>query len=223
MTSSHLKRLYRFAAGCACAGLLAGCSSEGSDWFSMLKAAREAWDARDAPVSLEQAAAIPYATMGIRINGGREQVLLLATDTNGERLWASGAHVAITTRNGRIVRTAGFGTDLTGYQAAAGDPSGWTRPHSFTWNADFADRGIYSVPVVCRMVPAGPDPITILGKQLDTIRVDESCRAERLDWSFANSYWVSAATGRVWRSIQNVHPNGLTLEIELLRPPLSEG
>jgi hypothetical protein len=221
MTSSRHRR---FAVP-ALVGLLAlsGCSSEGSDWVDMFKAARAAWDNRDAPIGLEQASGIPFATMGVRVNGGREQMLLLATDTNGERLWTSGSKVAITTRRGRIIRTAGFGTDLSGYENANGDPAGWRAPHAFAWNADFADLGYYSVPVVCRVAPAGREPITILGKEIDTVRVDETCRAEKLDWSFTNSYWVNPESGRVWRSIQYLHPKGLVLEIELLRPPLSEG
>jgi hypothetical protein len=188
--------------------------------MEMLQAARHTWDTRDAAVGLNEAAAIPYATLGVRVDGGREQLLVLATDASGERMWTAGTAVAITMRHGRIIRTAGFGTDLTGYDGQDG-PNDWLHARTLSWTADFADLGRYSVPVICNSQPAGRDPIAILGKQFDTVRVDLNCRADLLDWSFTNSYWVSAQTGRVWRSVEQFHPKGPVLETELLRPPLS--
>ena len=214
-------------AGAAALGLglaLGGCSSDGGgDWLAMLRATRTAWDERDAPVAVDQAAAIPYATLGIRIDGAREQILVLAMDNAGERLWASSAHIAITTRLGRIVQTAGLGHDLGGFRVMEGSPLDWTIAHNYIWNADLADLGYYALPIHCAMAPAGKDPIEIFGKTFDTVRVDETCHAEKIDWSFTNSYWVNPDTGRVWRAIEHVHPKGPVLEIRLLRPPLSAG
>jgi Group 4 capsule polysaccharide lipoprotein gfcB, YjbF len=213
----------RAASVLACVVLLAACSSEGGgDWLMMLKAAQDAWEGSDAAVSLNDAARIPYATLGIRINEGREQILILATDVEGERLWTSSAKVALTTRRGRIVRTAGFGTDLSGYASDQRGVDDWRHRHAYTWSGDFSDLGYYSVSIVCTVEPLGPDPITILGKSFDTIRVDERCRSDALDWTFTNSYWVSAQSGRVWRSRQHFHPKGPAVEIQFLRPPLSQ-
>jgi len=225
MKSPRLERAFWIAAASlGSAVALQGCSSEGgSDWFYLLQATRAAWEDRDAPVKLNDAAAIPYATLGIRVDGGREQILILAVDTDNERLWTSSASVAITTLHGRITRTSGFGTDLSGYIANSREPEDWSRPHRYSWSADFADLGYYSVPITCDVQPVGPDPIEILGSQIDTVRADETCRSDRFDWSFQNSYWVSRSTGRVWRSVQHVHPKGPALEIEILRPPLSAG
>jgi group 4 capsule polysaccharide lipoprotein GfcB/YjbF len=227
MTSWRRNPRLLLPAGAAALGLgltLGGCSSDGGgDWSDMLHAARDAWDNRDAPVAVDQAAAIPYATLGIRIDGAREQILVLAMDSAGERLWASSAHIAITTRLGRIVQTAGFGHDLSGFSIVEGSPLDWTVPHGYTWSADLADLGYYALPIHCEMVPAGKDPIEIFGKTFDTIRVDETCRAEKIDWTFNNAYWVNPETGRVWRAIEHVHPKGPAIEIRLLRPPLSAG
>ncbi|MEJ1968796.1 MAG: YjbF family lipoprotein [Rhizomicrobium sp.] len=200
--------------------LLSACSSDsGDDWSAMWDVASTSWHARDAPVALEEAAAIPYATLGIRLDGGQEHILVLARDNDGEQLWLSSTKVAITTVNGRVARTSGFDTDLTGYSATEGQRADWTKPHSYSWIGDFADLGYYSVPVTCKDSPAGPDSITILGKAFDTIRVDESCLSEALNWSFTNTYWVGAS-GRVWRAITHFHPKGPTLETQILRPPL---
>ena len=148
----------------ACSALLAGCSSDGAgDWLSIFQAARLSWENRDAPVGLNDAASIPYATLGVRINEGPEQILILATDLSGDRLWTSAARIAITTRNGRIIRTAGFGTDLSGYASEAGTQEDWIRPHAYAWTADFSDLGYYSVPVKCETKPAVREPVTIIG------------------------------------------------------------
>jgi hypothetical protein len=216
------RRMSRLAAALAGALALSACSSDGGgDWLQMFQAVRSSWESSGAPVKLDDAAAIPYATMGIRLDGGREQILILATDSGGERLWTSGTAVAVTTRGGRIVRTSGFGADLSGYGTA--DKTNWALPHSYTWTADFKEMGLYSVLVSCNDVPAGRDPITILGKDFDTIRVDETCTSDQVHWSFTNTFWVSLESGRVWRSIQQVHPKGPVFEMELLRPPLSPG
>lgn len=219
-----IRRCVRVLAAAAALSLLAGCSSDGgTDWMVMFKAARSYWDERDADVPLGEAASIPYATLGVRVDGGREQVMVLATDTSGERLWTASSRVAISTRDGRIVRTSGFGTDLSGYSGAMAGREDWMHPHQFIWSGDFADLGFYSVAIVCNVAPAGRDPITILGKELDTTRVDETCRADKLDWTYSNSYWVSADTGRVWRTLAHIHPRGPEIQIQLLRPPLSAG
>lgn len=105
--------------------------------------------------------------------------------------------MAITTIHGRVVRTSGSGTDLTGYSATPGAGQDWTKAHGYSWIGDFADLGLYSVLVTCNDVPAGPDPITILGNAFNTIRVDESCSSSPLNWTFSNTYRVSAQTGRV--------------------------
>lgn len=206
----------------ALAAALGGCSSDnaGGDWKAMFEVARTAWASRDASVELAEAASIPYATMGVRIGDGRQQIIVLATDAGGERLWTSAARIAITTRGGRIVATAGFAANLTAAGSAVNRVT-WTTAQHVQWMADFADLNIYSVPVACDDSPAGRETVSILGKDFDTIRVDESCRSERLDWTFHNTYWVSPDSGRVWRSVQYVHPNADPLEIEILRPPES--
>lgn len=215
-------RFGRLIVALTCAALLSGCSSDsGGDWLYLWRAAKVTWNSRDAPVGLNDAAAIPYATLGLSIDGNREQILVLAMDAGGGRLWASSAHLAITTRDGRVVRTAGFAGDLSGFAANESGREDWTRPHTYSWTADYESLGAFSVAVNCDVRPMGADPITILGQSFDTFRVDEACRADRLDWSFTNSYWISVSSGRVWRSINHFTPKGPELEMELLRPPLT--
>src|SRR6266481_901152 len=67
--------------------LLGGCSSEGSgDWSAVFVLARDSWEHRDGAVQLSDAASIPYATLGLRIDGSAEHLVVLATDSGGKRL-----------------------------------------------------------------------------------------------------------------------------------------
>ena len=96
--------------------LLSGCSSGTSDYTLYYQAVRQSIAAGfdgSPHITKDQAAAIPYASIGYRLNDGPEQLLVLATDSGEEQLWTSGAHVVIVTRGGRIVRTVGFAQDVS--------------------------------------------------------------------------------------------------------------
>ncbi len=144
----------------------------------------------------------------------------MQSDSGKERLWTSAAHVTLATRNGRIVRTAGLEHNLSGYQTVRDTDNG-NGMRTILWFADFADLGLYSVPILCRDRNAGPETITILGKTIHTRRVNESCASQnsRLDWTFHNTYWRDPESGLTWRSIQHVHPGTEAIETEILRPP----
>ena len=223
--ASHLRlggcRIFLMAGGLVLSGALGGCSSEGStDVRSFLSVARLAF-APPQRVSIKQASAIPYATIGIRIGGGPQAIGTLATD-GGQRLWAVGAKVMIaTTREGHIQRTVGLPYNLTwmaplGPQAAAPGRSGRRRS---SWSADFADLAVYAVTIQCEEILFGNVRITILGKPITTKRTNIRCEAPQLKWSFQNTYWTDPQTGMVWKSIQHIHPKLDPIEIETLRPP----
>jgi hypothetical protein len=201
---------------------LTGCSSlrfGTGDFQGVYLMARNAF--RDEqPIGLEQAAAVPYASMGVRVGGSNQIMLVLATSSDGEELWTSAAQIAITTRKGRIVRTAGLQHNISGYQERPGTSTSDGVPVS-RWIADFTDIGLYAVPIACKVLPPKDDTITILNKEIRTKRVDERCKSEseRLDWSFTNRFWLDERTGFTWRSRQWVSPKLGAIEIDILRPP----
>jgi len=206
--------------------MLAGCANGNNNYSQYYQLVRQSFAhpfGNDA-VPREQAAAIPYASIGYRLNGGREILLVLATDTNGDLLWTSGSHVVLVTHDGRLMRTVGLPDNIASVApmlSAALPPPSQVLKSAFTSirSADFPDEGRYSVPISCRTVSRGRATITILGKALSTVRVDESCESRAIGWSFRDSYWVDAQSGFVWRSIQHLTPKGETVEIEVLRPP----
>jgi hypothetical protein len=161
--------------------------------------------------------------MGFSLDGGNQQLLVLATDSGGEQLWTGPSHAVIVTRDGRIVRTIGLGHDLAGLTtriAAAPPPGAAVRgPFSTTRQEDFPELGLYGMLVSCRAHHSGQQKIDILGQSLTTNRVDESCQSQRPEWSFVDSYWVDPNNGMVWRSRQHIHPKGGEIETEVFRPP----
>jgi len=222
-------RVRRSGAALALASVLAlaGCDSLTSntgDWGQVISMARDGFS-HDSSITLEQAAAVPYASLGVRIGGGTQMLVVLATDAGGDRMWTSKSKIAVTTRNGRIVSTAGLDRNLNWITfgggadpilgAAQGGP-----PRQSVRLADYWDLNRYSMPLRCVTVSRGADTITILGKSIAVTRIEENCESEALDWSFTDTFWVGSS-GLVWKSLQHVHPDFDPIEIEVLRPPAS--
>ena len=217
----------RPAAILCCALLAAGCSSESSDWGLMYDAAKNAVIGSEiSSISLQQAGAIPYASMGVRLDNGPQVLIVMVDDAPHARLWTAGKVIAVQTNDGRIVRTSGFASNLSGVSSGVtGVPVSTldamhTAPER-TLFYDFADMNAYSVQVVCHTVSRGPESVTILGKEIPTNRIEESCRADALDWSFTNVFWVGVKSGIVWKSLQHIHPRLGEVSTEILRPPQS--
>jgi hypothetical protein len=162
-------------------------------------------------------AAVPYATLGVRLGSSDESMFVLATKAGGDLVWRGGPQLAITTRNGRIVRTAGFVHNLSGFQANTrpGSVKGGN-PGATAYLYDFADRSRYGIALSCTLQNVGPERITIIGAPVDTNHLAEDCTAPQLGWSFRNEYWQDA-TGFVWKSKQFVVPELDAFTLEALR------
>ena len=204
-----------------------GCSSTGdSDYSQFYQALRQSIGAGfgDGRVTKDQAAAIPYASLGYRVNDGSEQLLVLATDSNGEQLWTSAAHIVIATRGGRIVRTVGLPANVAAVTPAGAQTiplltTALSGPVSYSKLADLPDSRIYGAALACRLMYRGKQTIVILGRGISTVKIDESCASSALNWSFTDSYWLDADTGLAWKSIQHISPVQGKIETTILRPP----
>lgn len=210
-------------AASALALMLAGCGSgSGGDWANVLQVAQNGFGGGQTSISLDQAAGVPYASMGVRIGDGSQMLIVLAADSGGSELWTSMAKIALTTRDGRIVRTSGLPRNVNGMMFQAGDPLADTAQDGHARQsmrfADFWDLNRYSVPLRCSTVSRGPEDVVILGKSISTTRIDEQCESSTIDWSFTDSFWVGSG-GLVWKSVQHIHPDYDPVETEILRPP----
>ena len=203
---------------------LCACSSNNStDWEQAYKAVQAAFDSSASAVTLQQAAAVPYASMGVRIDGGPEQMVVLAGGQTGPLLWTSAARIALETQNGRIIRTSGLPSNLGTTTFSTPDPLATIEaspsPAEYRRTVDLPDQNIYSVALDCTMQAAGRETIKILGQDIPTLRVEEHCRSGRLDWDFTNEFWLGESSGFVWRSRQYIHPKLGAIDTEILRPP----
>jgi hypothetical protein len=202
--------------------LLAGCSSDGdTSWQDIYGAAKLAFSGDGGAITLKQAASVPYASMGVRMGDGPEQMVVLASDAQSGQLWTSAAHIAVETRGGRIVRTSGFAHNLSAVAgddplAAFADPAAPAR--DTVRQIDFQDMNLFAVTLHCHIESEGSDPVTILGARIKTLRIEETCHSEKPDWSFTNVFWMDTS-GLVWKSVQHIHPDLDPLETEILRPP----
>lgn len=214
----------------AAAALLAlyGCGSASSgntNYAQFYQLAKQSLSASFGKVRVtrDQAASIPYASMGYRQDDGNQLLLVLATDSGGELLWTGPSHAVIVTRDGRIVRSVGLGHDLAGLTMRNGPvpaPSAAVLgAFTSTRLEDFPELGIYGAQVSCRARLVGQQKINILGQAVTTNRVEEACRSPQPDWSFVDTYWVDPDNGLVWRSLQHIHPKGGEIETEMFRPP----
>ena len=216
----------RSALGWLTLPLLAGCSSDpNSDTSQMTNMLGQSLDIfSGAPsLSLAEVARVPYASIGVRVGDSAQTLLVLATQTREVCLWTSAAHVAIETRAGRIMRAAGLPHDAT-VSLPGADPLQTGLQHlrgdaAFTFDLDLADRHAYQIEVQSRILLQGTEEIAILGTKMKTLHAEERCVCAALNWNFVNQYWCDGASGFVWRSTQNVHPDLDAIEIEVFRPP----
>lgn len=207
----------------AAAVILGSCSSTGSDYQQYYQVLRQSFSWHDSGVTLQQAASIPYATMGWRLNDGRQNIIILATDGNYQ-IWTSAQHIVLQTERGLVTRTVGLPHDVAALaprqeQALKVPAMALRGPYLDGRQADFPDVGAYGVAVTCRGQKKGMQTVKILGKAIATARVEETCDSTNLHWSFTNIYWVDPDSGMVWKSLQHIHPDGDVLETEIFRPP----
>lgn len=216
---SAVRRTALVVAGLILSGALGGCSSGSNADMSSIRSIVKLAFAPPQRVTIKQAAAIPFATIGVRLGDGPQAIATLATDDGVQRLWASGQKVMIaTTRAGQIQRTVGLGNNLT-WMIPSGSSGGNPAARRSTWTADFADLGVYAATIQCDAIASANVQISILGNRIATRRTNVRCVAPQLNWSFQNAYWTDLQTDLVWKSIQHVHPKLDPIEIEILRPP----
>ncbi|HEY6578823.1 MAG TPA: YjbF family lipoprotein [Rhizomicrobium sp.] len=158
-------------------------------------------------------AAVPYASLGVRLGSSDESLFVLASKSGDNLVWLGGPRLAITTRNGRVVRTAGFEHNLTGFQVASMQAAADGENYLY----DFSDRSRYGVAVKCLRQNLGAERIVIVGVPHDTSHLVEDCAAPELDWRFRDEFWRDAS-GFVWKSEQYAAPGLDRFTLEILRP-----
>jgi hypothetical protein len=201
---------------------LAACSSDSNtDALRLAKLVYQQLTASFAENSIprERVASIPYATVGVRLGGGPESLLVLTNISRNDLQFVGGTAISITLRDGRIIRAVGLNHNLDGFQGPIADKAGTPNGQGgYHYIYDLADRNAYGVFVRCTQSDTGAETIEIIGVHHNTRHIVERCEAPQLGWTFQNEFWADAATGYVWRSTQSINPDLSPLTIQVLRP-----
>lgn len=177
------------------------------------------------PISDADIAAIPYASLGVRIGSSAGVVMILAS-IDGEKLnWVSADRVVLITERGRLVKTIGMPRDLLATRATNSDPL----PLAVRGDAqadqarisriiDLRPKDDFSVPVESRCTVRGEETLTIFGKPRKLLRIEERVVVRKWRWSTDNLFWVDQTTAKIWKSRQQFCPDVPAITMEVLRP-----
>jgi hypothetical protein len=218
-----MKRKARAAIVTGLATLVLGCGTN-SDQARYASLAWRLVSGQRGEVSLEQASAIPFASLGVAIGRNDEGLMVLGLDEGARQEWYARTQM-LAMNNGRIVQSEGFPYNLSRLEVRSRDggtiATGGAPPTGadYTLVADYRDLSLIGAGAACRSVDTGEESIEILGTSLTTRHVVEDCRIALIDWSFENEFWVDPDTGFVWQSRQYVHPKLPRVTFRVLRPP----
>ena len=178
------------------------------------------------PISRDQVAKIPYASISGKIGRGPRSILILWRVEGNEQHWMSADRAVLVTRNGRVVKTAGFPENLKDTNVLGDDPVAaglhqLVEKVTITRTIDLDMGNHYGLPIDSTLTPLGPRTITIVEIDFETILVREDNRAKTLNWNFTNYYWVDRFDGFVWKSRQHIARSFAPVEIEVLKPAAS--
>jgi hypothetical protein len=207
---------------CAMAVLLSGCGANSNEARYGALLWRLVSGQRN-EVPREQAAAIPFATIGVTIGSADEGMMILGLADGERQEWYARTQM-IAMSNGRIVQTDGLPYNLSRLEVrvpGAANAQGGPPPvgPEYSLVVDFQDLRLIGAGAQCRSSETGQESIDILGTSLLTRHVVENCEIVAIDWSFQNEFWVDPDTGFVWQSSQYIHPKLSPLTFRVLRPP----
>jgi len=203
--------------------LLAGCQD--SDLGQLAQLAYTSVTSTPPKVTRDQAAAIPYASMGLELGDTAQVLLVLGTETGNELDWFAGDQLFIRTQNGRVVRTVGLPYDLGGLRRIDANANAVQAASvsAARYSFDFPDLGIFDALAQCTTREAGTATVDVFGSQLATRHIIEHCTVPDMRWNFDNEYWTDPMTGYVWRSSQHIHPDSPPVVLQVFRPAQNRG
>jgi hypothetical protein len=178
----------------------------------------------DVPITRDRINQIPYATISAKIGKGPRSILVLYWIRGTDLHWLSADRATIVTRDGRVVKTAGFPDNMIDTRFSDRDPVARVlhrpdHPTELTRTVDFDQGNMFGIPIMSQFITLGPTRITIAELEVETVLVREAnTTREGFSWSFENLYWVDAVDGFVWKSRQYISRNFPPVDIEVLKP-----
>ena len=148
--------------------------------------------------------------------------MALARPQGDLQFWVASTQQVLMMRDGQVVRTTGFGSNLAGSRLSVDSPFAAglhrvaTGATSQRW-VDYADGYQVGIPLQSRFENKGLEQLDILERSYSLLRVDEHISAPLIGLDAVNSYWVDPADGFIMASRQQVTPE-LQVIVTQIRP-----
>ncbi|MDE8742007.1 YjbF family lipoprotein [Pectobacterium polaris] len=201
--------------------LLIGCSQNMEQVGKTFKLAFIGQD--DTHVSAKQVANTPYASAYLKVGKAPQAFVVLAFAEQNQLKWVGADKNMVATQHGRLVKTQGFGEDITYVDNLQQDPLtlGLLKASTpMTWQSrvEWAQvfRGGYETQSVFQA--RGKETVKILDTSRELLRFDEQVTVPALNESYTNSYWLDPTNGSVIQSQQYMGPDMALVKFTVLKP-----
>ncbi|MBN3055444.1 YjbF family lipoprotein [Pectobacterium brasiliense] len=201
--------------------LLTGCSQNMEQVGKTFKLAFLGQD--DTHVTAKQVANTPYASAYLKVGKAPQAFVVLAFAEQNQLKWIGADKNIVATQHGRLVKTQGFGEDITYVDNLQQDPLtlGLLKTSTpMTWQSrvEWAQvfRGGYATTSVFHA--RGKETVKILDTSRELLRFDEQVTVSTLNESYTNSYWLDPANGSVVQSQQYMGPGMALVTFTVLKP-----
>ncbi|MFJ5386429.1 YjbF family lipoprotein [Pectobacterium sp. CHL-2024] len=201
--------------------LLTGCSQNMEQVGKTFKLAFLGQD--DTHVTAKQVANTPYASAYLKVGKAPQAFVVLAFAEQNQLKWIGADKNIVATQHGRLVKTQGFGEDITYVDNLQQDPLtlGLLKTSTpITWQSrvEWAQvfRGGYDTRSVFQA--RGKEIVKILDTSRELLRFDEQVTVPALNESYTNSYWLDPANGSVVQSQQYMGPGMALVTFTVLKP-----
>ncbi|WP_409306489.1 YjbF family lipoprotein [Pectobacterium sp. B1J-3] len=201
--------------------LLAGCSQKMDAVGKTFKLAFFGQD--DTHVTAKRVADTPYASAYLKVGQAPQAFVVLAFAEHDQQKWIAADKNMVVMQHGRLVKTQGFGEDVTYVSHLDQDPlalgllksstpTTWQR--RVEWSQVF--RGGHEITSVFHS--RGKESVIILDKPRELVRFDEQVTVPALNENYTNSYWIEPSNGQVVQSYQYMGPGMALVKFTVLKP-----
>nr|WP_276203198.1 YjbF family lipoprotein [Pectobacterium brasiliense] len=177
----------------------------------------------DTHVTAKQVANTPYASAYLKVGKAPQAFVVLAFAEQNQLKWIGADKNIVATQHGRLVKTQGFGEDITYVDNLQQDPLtlGLLKTSTpMTWQSrvEWAQvfRGGYDTRSVFQA--RGKEIVKILDTSRELLRFDEQVTVPALNESYTNSYWLDPTNGSVVQSQQYMGPGMALVTFTVLKP-----
>lgn len=174
-----------------------------------------------ADADFERVKALPYASMAVKLGISPLSSVILGQVEGEDLYWYTADRAILVTRNGRLVRTAGFPENLLATRNLTLDPLAHGRfngQSSARRLIDMEKPRRYGVSLSSEFEIGESRRMDIYGRSLSLTRIVEHCSVPAANWEFENIFWVASDTGMVWKSEQYALPHLPPFEMTVVKP-----